>query len=65
MPFMPPMRLIATAVCPLSACAALAGASTAAPKPVNIYGVGNQNTIWEIDPLRSSSRRSTTPRSRR
>lgn len=51
MPSMPPMRLIATAVCTLSACAALAGASTAAPKPVNIYGVGNQNNIWEIDPL--------------
>lgn len=46
------MRRPALIASALAATAALALAGTAAAsKPVNIYGVGNQNNIWEIDPL--------------
>lgn len=43
--------ILATALCALSACGALSGSALADVKPVNLYGVSNQNTIWEIDPL--------------
>ena len=46
------MRRVTLIASALAATAALALAGTAAAsKPVNIYGVGNQNNIWEIDPL--------------
>lgn len=47
----PRTPVIGIAVLALASCIAFAGAAGAAPKPVNIYGVGNQNNIWEIDPL--------------